>query len=136
MSQKYRKEETATERAFREKYGWRKVQAPRSWRPRDPGEELFGYYGGRTLRNGTYGQYEVVVVHAPRSHTYTISGVKVAQLFDASLISKGHPVRVIFKGEEQLSNGHTMRQFELLVAEGDPMREDELPQVREPGMEG
>lgn len=144
MSSKWKKQETETERRFREKWGWRKVQAPKTWRPRDSGEELMGYYGGRTFRNGSTGQYEVVIVHVPRDGSYLVSGVKVMQLIDSALVTKGHPLRLIYKGDELLKNGHTMKQFDLLVAEGDPLREDELPSVeqivlnetREPGSDG
>lgn len=125
-----KRDETAADR-FKDRFGWRKVQAPKAWRPRDVGEELCGYYGGRTLRNGSFGQYEVLIIHVPHRGSFTVSGVRAIQLMDAALINKGHPVRIVFRGEELLGNGRMMRQMDLYVAEGDPLSEDELPELRE-----
>jgi len=47
---------------LRERYGWKKVVAPKAWRPEATGEELIGFYGGKTTRTGAYGQYDVVLV--------------------------------------------------------------------------
>lgn len=121
---------TETEKRILERFEWKKISAPRAWAPQVTGEELVGYYGGRTMRNGSFGQYEVVLVHVPVKGSLTISGIKIIQLLDAAMIRRGHPVRVIYKGHELLANGNTMRQFELFVAEGDPINEDELPQVQ------
>lgn len=95
---------------------WRKVKAPKIWRP-DPGELLEGVYGGRTLRNGVYGQYEVILVRVPaESTTYIISGVKIIQLVDTALLSIGEDIRIHFVGDIALKEGRTMRDFELFVA--------------------
>lgn len=95
---------------------WKKVQAPKNWRP-EPGELLEGVYGGRTLRNGMYGQYEVILVRVPsEATTYMISGVKIIQLVDTALLRIGEDIRVHFVGDIKLGEDRTMRNFELYVA--------------------
>jgi hypothetical protein len=98
------------------------------------GEELVGFYGGKTTRNGQWGQYEVVLVHVPMRGSFMISGTRIIQLVDASGIQEGWPVRVIWKGRKQLEptpDGEVreMKQFKVLVAEGDPLSPDEMPRV-------
>ena len=56
------------------RYKWKKVHAPKTWSPRTVGAELAGFYGGRTMRTGAYGQYEVVLVHVLLDGSYIISG--------------------------------------------------------------
>jgi len=41
---------------------WRKVEGPKPWRPKE-GDELEGFYGGTRTFEGTYGEYEVVIVY-------------------------------------------------------------------------
>lgn len=119
-------------RAFVDRFGWRKVEAPKPWRPTELGEELFGYYGGRTLRNGMYGQYEVIIVHVPYKGAFMVSGVKVIQLVDAAMITRGHPIRITWKGLVDVGTDgkRPMKNFELLVAEDEEaLDEDQLPQI-------
>tara|TARA_Y100000310_G_scaffold194428_2_gene194409 strand:+ start:4933 stop:5349 length:417 start_codon:yes stop_codon:yes gene_type:complete len=119
---------------LRERYKWRKVAAPRAWTPEEEGEELVGFYGGRTLREGQYGQYEVVIVHVPMQGSFTLSGVKVVQLMDAAMAAIGHPVRVVWKGYKETGAGHQMKNYDVLVAEGEAIPAEALPEV--PGHTG
>lgn len=122
--------ERLTAEKMRERFNWQKVHTPHSWDPRDIGEELIGYYGGRTLRSGQFGQYEVALIHVPYRGTYTVTGTQVIQLLDAAMIQRGHPIRIIWKGWKQLQGDKEKKQFELLVAEGEPLEEADLPEVR------
>lgn len=114
-----------------ERYKWRTVTAPRPWNPTEPGEELVGYYGGRTLRNGVHGQYEVVIVHVPMDGAYMLTGVRIAQLIDASMATIGHPVRIIWKGRVETGAGHQMKQYEVMVADGEAIPAEDLPEIRQ-----
>ena len=113
-----------------ERYKWREVTAPRTWRPEEIGEELVGYYGGRTLREGQYGQYEVIIVHAPGDGAYMLTGVRVVQLMDASMASVGDPVRIIWGGLKETGAGHHMKLYSVMVAEGEAIEADYLPEIK------
>lgn len=114
---------------IRQRFKWRKVQAPRPWTPKESGEELVGYYGGRTVRTGAYGQYEVVLVHVPLTGSFMITGTRLIQLLDASLINPGHPVRIVWKGLVETAREHQMKDFEVFVAEGEAIPVDAMPNV-------
>lgn len=109
---------------------WRKVSAPAPWRPKD-GDELVGYYVGRTSRDGIHGQYEVVVVAVPYKGAYMISGTKILQLTDAAMCARGDAVRVKFLGDIPIGKrGRTMKDFELYVGELEHV--DDLPEGETP----
>jgi hypothetical protein len=118
---------TATD--LRERYEWRKVETPKAWRPKELGEELLGFYGGKTSRSGPYGQYDLVLVHVPKRGSFLVSGTRVIQLIDAAGIEPGWPVRVVFRGVVQLDEQRRMKSFDVFVAEGDPVSPDELPRT-------
>lgn len=118
-----------SEQKLIERFGWRKVTAPKAWRPQAVGEELVGYYGGRTLRNGSWGQYEVVIVHVPHKGSFTVSGTVLIRLIDAAGIEKTHPLRVVWGGYRKTANDHQEKQFELLVADLDAIDEADMPEV-------
>lgn len=103
---------------------WRKITAPTPWHPKD-GDELIGYYGGRTKKDGRFGQYEVLLVYVPYKGAYTISGTGILQLADAAMISRGDALRIIFEGKKQLDEGHEKKLFALYV--GELEREADLP---------
>lgn len=111
------------------KFNWKKIHTPKTWRPKDD-DELVGYYGGRTLRNGTFGQYEVVLIHVPYQGTLSVSGTGLIQLIDGAMIEKGHPIRVKFLGLKELEDEKSFKQFELLVADGEAIAEEDLPEVQ------
>jgi hypothetical protein len=115
---------------IRERFKWRKVVAPQTWRPSEVGQELVGYYGGRTLREGSFGQYEVVLVHVPLEGSYMLTGTQLIQLMDASMIVAGHPIRIVWQGLKETSAGHQMKMFDVLVAEGQVIPVEALPTVQ------
>lgn len=115
---------------IRERFKWRQVAAPRPWLPEAIGQELVGYYGGRTLKQGQFGQYEVVLVHVPLDGCYTLSGTRLVQLMDASMCSIGHPIRIVWQGVKETSPGRTMKLFDVMVAEGEALPAEALPDVQ------
>jgi hypothetical protein len=63
-----------------------------------------------------------------------ITGVRVIQLMDASGIDAGWPIRITWRGKVKLpetADGEVreMKNFEVFVAEGDPLSPDDLPSV-------
>jgi len=120
---------TKSQAKLLERYGWRRVQAPHPWRPRNVGEELVGFYGGRTLRSGSFGQYEVALVHVPHAGSFTVTGSALIRLLDAAGIGKGHPVRIVWQGTRKTQNNHDEKQFELLVADLETIAAEDLPEI-------
>jgi hypothetical protein len=115
---------------IRERFKWRKVTAPQTWRPTEVGQELVGYYGGRTIREGQFGQYEVVLVHVPLEGSYMLTGTQLIQLLDASMANVGHPIRIVWQGLKETAAGHTMKTYEVMVAEGEALPAEALPTVQ------
>lgn len=117
---------------IRKKFSWRRVETPKPWLPKEVGEEIIGFYGGRTLRRfgrSESDQYEVALVHIPNEGCVTISGVRVIQLLDAALIEKGHPIRIVWQGTRLTAKNHEMKMFEVFVADGDPIPAEHLPGI-------
>jgi len=114
---------------IRTRFKWRSVEAPRPWVPKEVGEELIGYYGGRTIRQGAYGQYDVILLHVPLEGCYMLTGTRLIQLMDASGASVGSPIRVIWGGTVETAQGHKMKQFTVMVAAGEVLAEEVLPAV-------
>lgn len=108
---------------------WRKINAPSTWRPQD-GEELIGYYVGRTKRDGSFGPYEVVLVAVPYKGTYMVSGTKLIQLMDSGMLVRGDAVRIKFLGNKDIGEERTMKDFELYVGELEAA--DDLPEPEAP----
>lgn len=115
---------------IRDRFKWRQVVAPRPWLPEAIGQELIGYYGGRTLRQGQWGQYEVVLVHVPLDGCYTLSGTRIIQLLDASMCALGHPIRIVWQGTKPTSRNYDMKMYDVMVAEGEAIPAEALPQVQ------
>lgn len=121
---------------LRARYEWKRIEAPKTWRPKHNGEELVGYYAGKSVRNGQFGQYEIVMVTVPRRGVFMISGTRIVQLADASGVQYGWPVRVVWQGLADLpplavgERARTMKQFEFFVAEGDPVSPEDMPLVK------
>ena len=114
--------------ALREKFQWRKVQTPRMWNPSEVGEELAGYYGGRTVRTGSFGQYEIAIFHVPGVGSYMVSGTQLLQFLDAAVVHPGWPVRIVWKGVvEMAGTGHKMKTFEVFVAAGEAIPVEAMP---------
>lgn len=115
------------------KVKWRKISAPTTWRPQD-GEELVGYYAGRTKRDGSFGQYEVLIVLVPYKGTFMISGTAIIQLADSAMLTRGDAVRLRYLGKKDISTPddvekREMKLFELYVGELEP--EKDLPDIED-----
>lgn len=119
-----------TAETLRERFSWKKVEAPKNWRPTHNGEELLGYYAGRSKRDGKFGQYEVVMVIVPKRGTFFVSGTRLIQLVDAAMVDVGHPIRIVFAGWQTLAEREDdaeprrMKLFEVFVAEGEALDAD------------
>jgi hypothetical protein len=61
--------------------------------------------------------------------SHTVSGTKLITLLDASLIKPGHPIRIIWKGLKDLGQGKSMKDFDVLVAQGDAVPFESLPEI-------
>jgi len=111
------------------KYRWKQVEVPRTWSPSEAGAQLVGFYAGRTTRRGAFGQYDVALVLVPGEGAFMVSGIKLMQLLDASMIEEGHPVCVVYQGEKEIAKNHNMKLFDLLVADGEALDRDAMPSV-------
>ena len=88
---------------------------------------MVGYYGGRTIKDGQHGQYEVVLIHVPMGQSYMLSGSQLIQLLDASMAQPGHPIRIVWKGYTQTAAGYNMKTFDVMVAQGEVIPLGALP---------
>jgi hypothetical protein len=107
---------------------WREISAPKAWNPKENGEELIGYYAGRTKRDGKFGQYEVVTVLVPYKGAFMVSGTVLIQLADAAMLTRGDAVRIVFVERKQLDEERTMKVFKLFVGEQESLAEAEMPE--------
>lgn len=93
---------------------WRKVEGPRTWRPK-PGDELEGFFGGTRTFEGSYGEYEVVIVYAENG-AYSISGCKAVSLVRcAGTLAREDRVRFVYKGTVDVGYDNVMKDYELYV---------------------
>lgn len=111
---------------------WRKISAPRAWSPRTDGEELTGFYAGRTKRDGKHGQYEVVTVLVPYKGAFMVSGTVLIQLADSAMLTRGDAVRIVYKGRKDLGDDRQMKLFELYVGESEALSETEINEAEQP----
>lgn len=128
MNEKPLAEQTAEQ--IRARFEWEKVHAPKTWRPKYNGEELVGFYGGRTTKKGPFGQYDVIIVHVPARGAFMVSGTMALQLVDASMIEVGAPMRLVWRGYVAIAEERKMKSFELFVVAGETVRAEALPEVR------
>lgn len=113
-----------------EKYKWRRVEAPKAWVP-STGEELVGFFVGRTLRQSVFvtGQYEVILVAVPGMGVRMVTGTQLIQLVDAAQLAPGDPVRIIFLGYKDTANKRQIKLFDLYITDGDKAAVDDLPEI-------
>jgi hypothetical protein len=100
---------------------WRKLQQPQFWRPSNAGEELAGYYLGRTLKDGAHGQYYVVLVAVPGEDgttPYMASGSALIRAIDGGQVEVGSFIKIEFHGWKALSGDRMMKLFDVFVGEG------------------
>lgn len=108
---------------------WAKVTAPRPWHPA-VGDELVGYYAGRTMRDGKFGQYEVVMVAVPGAGVVTVSGVKALSAIDASGVQLRTPVKFVFNGKRDVAGReHQMNDIDVYVDAAFLEPITELPEI-------
>jgi hypothetical protein len=88
-----------------------------------PGEELVGYYLGKTKRNGAYGEYTVVLlgvldeagaVGTPRF----VNGAALLNAVDGANVQIGALLRIVFGGLVEISGDRKMKAFEVFLGEG------------------
>ena len=113
---------------IRERFQWRKVRTPIRWDPTSEGQELVGYYGGITRRDGKWGQYDCVLVHLPGQDSFFISGTKLVRLIHSSGVNVGHPIAIKWLGLVKTNSGKDMKDFELEVAQAPPVPVSALPE--------
>jgi len=101
---------------------WKKLKSPKTWRPKNAGSELVGYYLGKTLKDGQWGQYYVVMVAVPGkdgfSAPYMASGSALIRALDGGQVEVGSFVRIVFGGMKDLGEDRYMKEFEVFVGEG------------------
>lgn len=95
---------------------WRRVDAPRSWQPKSPGQRLTGTYVGKHTKHGVYGPYEVVLIRDVVGHVWDISGAAINNL--ANAIEVGVDVHIVFQGSESWASDpdKTYNVYEMYVA--------------------
>jgi len=94
--------------------GWRKIRAPKAWRPTE-GEILEGIYLGPKEAEGQYGPYTKHIVAEDRtSEPLFVSGTVVDTLFMSSLAQPGMRVRLVFLGLVETANG-AYKNFDMYV---------------------
>lgn len=116
--------------AMRASYRWKKVEVPKSWRPSGVGDELVGFYAGRTKKGGKFGQYEVLLVMVPSVGMLMVSGAHILQLIDAAYCPYGQPIRILYTGLKSLSKNREMKQFDLFLCEGPGLPEAAIPSAQ------
>lgn len=112
---------------MRDRYNWKKVEAPKPWKPRVPGEELLGFYAGQSKRQGQFGEYTVVMIAVPGEGLRMVSGARIVQLVDAAALTPGEPVRIVWHGNLPLKGDRTYNSYDLFKSDGEALPEDQLP---------
>jgi hypothetical protein len=108
---------------------WKKLEAPKPWRPTLPDEELVGYYLGQSVRKGSYGEYTVALIAVMSEDgsvgtPYMVSGAALINAIDGSLIQIGTLLKVVYGGVMELSEGRKMKMFEVFKQDGVLAAED------------
>lgn len=100
---------------------WYKLNRPKTWSPKNPEEEIVGYYLGQSLRDGQFGQYTVVMLAVPTgkgfTQPYTISGTTLISAIDGAQIEEGQLVRIVYQGIKELGDDKRMKLFDVYVGE-------------------
>lgn len=101
------------------KHRWRKVTAPKTWRPTREGESLIGYYGGQTVRKGTYGEYSLAIVHTEEG-SFVVSGSTIIQALDTANLEKGSPIKIVWNGTKNIGRDdsgelRTLKLFDVYI---------------------
>lgn len=104
-----------------EGYRWRKVTAPRAWRPHEVGERIVGVFIGCSQRSGEFGAYSVVVLRTADG-PMSVSGKVINDLVAAAGLVEGEAVLVIYKGAHpsRVEGHNPWKDFEMFKAEGVP----------------
>lgn len=77
---------------------WKRVKAPKSWRPTE-GEELIGEFLGSDVAVGEYGEYKRHYVRREDESVVYVTGSRSDQLF--ALVKADGEVKVVFNGMRQ-----------------------------------
>lgn len=106
---------TAQELAHKLK--WRRISLPTPWYPSVAGEELVGYYGGTTVRDGQFGQYQVIFISVPYKGTFVVSGTLLVQQAAIANLVRGQPVRLVFFGLKSIGENRMIKDIGLYVSD-------------------
>jgi hypothetical protein len=109
------------------KVKWKEVEAPTSWRPRK-GDELIGWYAGKTVKNGRYGEYTVITVLVPYQGAVMVSGSKIIQLADTAMIRPGEPIKIVYCGKIDIGEDRKMKTFKMYMGEGESLATENIPE--------
>lgn len=94
---------------------WKRVKAPRVWRPGE-GEVLIGTYRGRRPKHGQYGDYEVGVVETAELGVFTVSGAMVMSMLES--VAEGAVIRIEYHGLKPGTGERTYKAFEVFEQVG------------------
>lgn len=108
---------------------WVKVESPRSWRPTVIGQEIIAYYGGKTIYDGIYGNYEAALLHVPNVGTFYVTGVRLIRLLDTTCPIRGALIRVVWKGYKQLDEEREMKDYDLYISHGPALPPGSIPDI-------
>jgi hypothetical protein len=109
------------------KVKWKEVEAPSTWRPRK-GDELVGWFMGRTKKNGKFGEYTVITVLVPYKGAVMVSGAKIIQLADTSMIRAGEPIKIVYLGKIDIGEDRQMKTFKMYQGEGESLATENIPE--------
>lgn len=89
---------------------WKRVKAPRVWRPGE-GEVLIGIYRGRRPKIGQHGPYEVAMIETTELGSFTVSGSVVMGMLES--VVEGTVVRIEYFGLKPGHGERTYKAFEV-----------------------
>jgi len=99
---------------------WKRVKAPKPWKPQEVGETLVGQFLGMKDKTGQHGPYQVALIKCPDGEVRSVSGTVAMTLFQAAAFELGSTptIRLVWQGlRGELNGDHTYKDFDLYVAD-------------------
>lgn len=94
---------------------WKKVRAPKYWRPAETGDSVEGKFAGFMQCTGQYGSYLAVALNGPEGLVY-VTGVKALSLAQwARPAVEQTELKFVFTGYVDVGQEHEMRDYELFT---------------------